>query len=312
MQPTLGVTALLDRQSDRRAKPEHISGLLTEAASRFFVLAGGKPVVNSNEERTVVSLRWFERGQLEDLKLPVEDAIFLGVERTSGGARFAVHTTEHFARHAPGGKDLLHPFVDLRTLASQGAMAHDELGLVGQAAALSNWHANTRCCGRCGGSMSTKDGGWKRRCWSCKHEEFPRMDPVVIMAVTDGERLVLAHEDRFPVKMYSAIAGYVEPGDDIVHAVLRETKEEVGLDVADVRIINAQPWPFEHNLMIGCIARAPGDALKVDSAELEDARWFTREDVKHMKAHTHADGFWIPGEHSIAFTLITEFLEGRT
>lgn len=314
MTPILGASTLLDRQSEKRADREYVESLRQAKDTQFLVLAGGKPVVDANDERTEAKIRWFDRACAEELKLPLADSIFLGVHPVaqggSGAARFALPISEHFARHVPGGAEKLSPFVDLRSLASQGAMSGEELSLVGQAAALSNWHHNTRCCGRCGGSMSSKEGGWKRECWACKHHEFPRMDPVVIMALTDGERLVLAHEERFPAKMYSALGGFVEPGDDFVHAVRREAFEEVGVRVKSVRFVGAQQWPFEHSLLLGCVANVESTDLVVNTKELADARWFSRDDIKLMIDGKHPDALWVPGRHSMAYKLIQDFVEG--
>lgn len=309
MFPTLGATAHYDRLSELRRDRAYMEELVNADTSRFFVLAGGKPIINSNEDRTEASIKWFERDVLQDLGLPFADAILLGSDPDTGHARFALPLTEHLARHAPGADEHFEHIVELRSLASQGVISSDELSLIGQAVALANWHEETRCCGRCGGSMSNRDGGWKRRCWACKNEIFPRVDPVVIMAITDGKRLVLGHEERFPEKMYSTLAGFVEPGDDIAHAVRRETEEEVGLKVGDVRFVGGQPWPFPHSLMIGCIAMAPPEELKINTSEIADARWFTRDDVEAMVSKTHAEGLWTPGKQSMAHALIETFLK---
>jgi len=230
MKPTLGPTDIFDRQSEKRPDKEYLESLVAAESSRFFVLAGDKPVVDSNEDRTKTNIHWFTGPEVSDLGLAISEAMYLGLD-TDGTAKFAVATSEHYARGAPQAREALKTRVEIRSLATQGAMPQSELALVAQAAALGHWHENNRCCGRCGGSMNVKQGGWKRKCWACGYETFPRVDPVVIMAVTDGDHIVLAHEDRFPDKMYSTLAGYVEPGDDIEHAVRRETKEEVGLDV---------------------------------------------------------------------------------
>ncbi len=315
MTPILGASTLLDRQSEKRSDREYIEALRKAKDTLYLVLAGGKPVVDASEDRTEAKIRWFDRAKADELKLPVADSIFLGVERLEEGgvgpARFALPISEHFARAVPGGREQLSPFVDLRSLASQGAMSAEELSLIGQAAALANWHHNTRCCGRCGGSMSSKEGGWKRECWACKHHEFPRMDPVVIMALTDGERLVLAHEERFPAKMYSALGGFVEPGDDFIHAVRREAKEEVGLDVQSVKFVGAQQWPYEHSLLLGCVGQVESGELKINTTELADARWFSRDDIKLMMEGKHPDALWVPGRHSMAYKLIQDFVDGN-
>jgi len=315
MSPILGASTLLDRQSEKRSDREYIEKLRGAQDTRFLVLAGGKPVVDVNEDRSQARIRWFERSTIDELKIPVADSIFLGVDKTGegkkGAARFALPITEHFARHVKGGSEHLNPFVDLRSLASQGNMSPEELSLIGQATALANWHHNTKCCGRCGGSMSSKEGGWKRECWACKHHEFPRMDPVVLMAITDGEKLVLAHEERFPAKMYSVLGGFVEPGDDFIHAVRREAHEEVGVDVQKVSFVGAQQWPFEHSLLLGCVAHVENCELKVNTDEIADARWFSRDDIKLMVEGKHPDALWVPGCHSMAYKLIQDFIEGN-
>ena len=309
MTPTLGPATGLDRASDRRSDRAFMDGLLGADNVRFLVMANGKPVIQSNPARTEAAIRWFSGKQVAEMGLAVQEAIFLGVDPKSGSGHFAVATTEHYARNAPLAKELLTPIVDLRSLAAQGTMATEELALLSQAVSLAHWHENHRCCGRCGGSMSNKDGGWKRRCWACGNEAFPRMDPVVIMAVTDGDRIVLAHEERFPDKMFSTLAGYVEPGDDIIHAVRRETLEEVGLEVTDIELVGSQPWPFPHSLMIGCVAKAPAVELKVNTNEVAEARWFTREEAAQMLAGKHPESLWLPGQQSMANMLVTRFVD---
>jgi NAD+ diphosphatase len=151
-------------------------------------------------------------------------------------------------------------------------------------------------------------GGWKRVCRNCRREEFPRTDPVVIMLVTDGSRCVLGRERHFAERMYSALAGFVEPGEDIEHAVRRETKEEVGLEIGAVRFALSQPWPFPHSLMIGCMAKAEPHPLVVSTAELEAARWFSRGEVQQMLAGEHPEGLSLPGPHAIAHALVNRWL----
>lgn len=312
MKPTLGPTLRLDRQSEKRPDKDAMAAHLEAENARFFVLAGAKPVVDSNAERTAMRIRWFNAAEVAALGLAINEAIFLGIEPGTGEPIFAVATSEHYARGAPQAREVLRNRPEIRSLAASGAMPSDELALVSQAAALGTWHENNRCCGRCGGSMNVKHGGWKRKCWACGYEAFPRVDPVVIMAVTDGERIVLAHEERFPDKMYSTLAGYVEPGDDIEHAVRRETKEEVGLEVAEVRLLGSQPWPFPHSLMLGCIGRAEPVELIVDAAEIEEARWFSKEEARLMLDGNHPDELWLPGPQSMAHQLVRAFLDGET
>jgi NAD+ diphosphatase len=140
---------------------------------------------------------------------------------------------------------------------------------------------------------------------------FPRSDPAVIMAITHSGRLLLGHEHRFPDKFYSVLAGFVEPGDDIETAVRRETMEEAGVVVGAVRYIASQPWPFPHQLMVGCWAEALSDTITLDVAELPEARWVSRDEVTAMLADSHPLGHKVPPPLSIAHTLIRAFAEGK-
>ncbi|MEQ8823514.1 MAG: NAD(+) diphosphatase [Filomicrobium sp.] len=309
MKPTLGPTVTLDRQSEKRPDKEYISQLTEAETSKFFVLAGAKPIVDIADEREGPRIRWFTGAEIDAMGLAVSEAIFLGVDPTNNQAYFTVATSEHYARGAPHAREQLKNRAEIRNLAAQGQMPADELALVSQAAALALWHENNRCCGRCGGSMTFKFGGWKRKCWACGYEAYPRVDPVVIMAVTDGERMVLAHEGRFPDKMYSALAGHVEPGDDVEHAVIRETKEEVGLNVDRVELLGSQPWPFPYSLMLGCIGYAEAKELVVDANEIEHARWFSKDEVQQMLASKHPEELWLPGAQSMAHHVILACLE---
>ena len=311
--PTLAAATLLDRQSQKRNDEAYLAGLLKAAGARFMVLADHKPVIRSNGERTEAGIRWFTRDEIEGFGLPVQDALFLGVERASGDGRFAIAATEHRVRNAPGGLETLRPIVDLRSLAMQGVAPTADLSLMGLAKALAHWHDNTRCCGHCGGTTLVKDGGWKRKCWACGQEHFPRTDPVVIMLIVDkvGDSCLLGHEARFQENMWSTLAGFIEPGEDIEHAVRRETLEEAGIRVGEVRFHSTQPWPFPHSLMIGCVGYAESTALAIDPAEVQEARWFARAEVAEMLGGRHAGGLWVPGKHAIARALITSFVDGE-
>jgi NAD+ diphosphatase len=132
------------------------------------------------------------------------------------------------------------------------------------------------------------------------------------MLVVDGEKdiVLLGHAPRFDEKMYSALAGFIEPGEGIDDAVRRETMEEAGIEVGDVHFHMAQPWPFPHSLMLGCFAQARTTAIKIDAEELTDARWFTRTELTQMLAGKHPDGYWVPGKQAIARTLMEAWAAG--
>jgi NAD+ diphosphatase len=308
--PTLGTTTLLDRQSHKRGDKAYLEDLRRRDDARYLMLADAKPVILSNEARTEAQIRWFSRAELDRLELPVTESLFLGVDRASGAGRFALAYTEHRVRYAPGAMEITRPIVDLRSLAMQGIMSAEDVSLIGQAKALAHWHETSRCCGRCGGVTNVKDGGWRRKCWACGHEQFPRTDPVVIMLIVKGDRCILGHEARFSKdpKMYSTLAGFIEPGEDIEHAVRRETREEIGIEVGDVRFHSSQPWAFPHSLMLGCIAEAVTTEIKIDPAEIEEARWFDRAEVVQMYEGRHPGQLWVPGRQAIARALISAFI----
>ncbi len=310
MKPTLGASTLLDRLSHKRCDPDFLASLQLAAEARFVVLIGLKPVIVSNEARNEAAIRWFTPADLRRLELSDQDVLFLGVDRQSGAGHFALSLTEHRASLVRGATEHLRPLVDLRTIATQGIMSESEVALIGKAKSLAAWHDTARCCGHCGGVTTVKDGGWKRKCWACGHQFFPRIDPVVIMLVSDGERCVLAHEPHFPEGMFSTIAGFIEPGEDVDHAVRREAFEELGVDVGEVRYLTTQPWPFPHSLMIGCVAFTQSGPLKTDPAEIAEARWFDRDDCRTLLAGAHPEGLWVPGRQAIAHSLIKAFVGG--
>jgi NAD+ diphosphatase len=316
MTPTLGTTTLLDRQGLKRSDEAYLAALLVRADAKFLVLADQKPVIRSNKDRTEVSIRWLTRADLDvaGLVFTPEETLFLGVDRQSGIPHFAIGVTEHRTSHAPGALTHLRPIVDLRSLAMQGVMSPEDLSLIGQAKALIQWHENGRCCGRCGGTTLVKDGGWRRKCWACGLEHFPRTDPVVIMLIVDkgGGRCLLGHEGRFAKepRMYSTLAGFIEPGEDIAHAVQREVQEEAGINVGEVKFHSTQPWPFPHSLMIGCIGYATTTDIIINPDEIEEARWFSREETAQMLAGKHPQKWWVPGKQAIACALITSFVRG--
>lgn len=305
----IGAATLLDRHGQRRADTAWLGSLLAGPDAGVLVLADGRAVIDGDAARSVARIRWMRPGHVADLGLCLDEAIFLGTDRETGTGRFALHVAEHAAAPLATAGGPLHPAVDARSLAVQGVISHAELALISEARSVTAWCEATRCCGRCGARMRPRDGGWRRQCTACGTVQFPRVDPVVIMLVTDGERAVLSHEPRFPEGMLSTIAGYIEPGEDIEHAVARETQEELGVMVTEVRYQATQPWPFPHSLMIGCIARAAPADLVVDPGEIAFARWFSREEVRRILTRTHPEGYWVPGPTAIAHWLIRDWAE---
>lgn len=306
-QPAIGPERLLNRMAEKRNDAAWIAARLAEPESRFILFADLSLAVDSDAGRTQTAIRWHTGEQIAALGADPGDAIFLGCDDKRAIFAIAFSTAQMAA--APGGPEALKPLVDLRTLAMQGALPPEDLSLAGGARALAAWHATNRCCGRCGAHTRPKDAGWRRRCWSCGQESYPRADPAIIVLVTDGERCLLGHHKRYAHKFYSTLAGFVEPGEDIEACVRREMKEETGVEIGEVRYLASQPWPFPHLLMVGCWARAITTELTLDEEELWDARWFSRDEVMEMMDERHGQGFTVPGPHSIAHSLIRSFVE---
>ncbi|HEY3912806.1 MAG TPA: NAD(+) diphosphatase [Stellaceae bacterium] len=199
-------------------------------------------------------------------------------------------------------------FADLRQLG--GRLDQREAALLALARAMLYWHARHRFCGLCGSPTRSEEAGHMRRCTdpACNTMHFPRTDPAVIMLVTEGERALMGRSRHFPPGMYSALAGFVEPGESLEEAVAREVREETGIEVGAVDYHSSQPWPFPANIMLGFHAEALTSEITVDLGELEDARWVERG---WLLAHQDDDSFRLPRRDSIARRLVEDWLHGR-
>jgi NAD+ diphosphatase len=186
----------------------------------------------------------------------------------------------------------------------------DEAAMAVHAVALAEWHRSHRFCPRCGGTLQASQAGHLLVCVQCGAQQFPRTDPAVIMLVTDGEdRCLLGRQAVWPEGRYSTLAGFVEPGESLESAVAREVEEEVGVtvDPADVAYFGNQPWPFPASLMVGFFARAGSTEINVDGAEISDARWFTRE---QMRQEAEEGTLVLPGGVSISRSLVETWYGG--
>ncbi|MFN9634991.1 MAG: NAD(+) diphosphatase [Erythrobacteraceae bacterium] len=238
-------------------------------------------------------------GSLADVA-PEAELVFLGL--MDGKA--------HFAPVPPAGADGPAYAMPSAWQVMQ-LLSPPDLAIYGGARSLVDWHARHRFCARCGAPTKLVKGGWQRHCDGCGADHFPRTDPVTIMLVEHEDSLLLGRQPRFPPKMYSALAGFVEPGETIEEAVAREIHEEAGVRVRDVRYIASQPWPFPSQLMIGCTSVADDPELTIDTTELEDARWFTRAELEEARAAGEAgtELLYFPRPFAIAHHLIAWWLD---
>ena len=293
---TNGVIAFAGAQLDRadaiRNDPAQLAALMDWRA-RLLRLDGLLPVVTPDN-----TLEW---GTLADAD-PASELVFLGL--LGGKGCFAeVHPTL-IGSVAPPNPALW------RALAT---LEHDDLAIYGTARSLIDWHARHRFCARCGQPTRLTKGGWQRACAGCKAEHFPRVDPVTIMLVEHDGNLLLGRQAMWPKGRFSALAGFMEPGESVEETVAREVFEEAGVRVRDVSYVASQPWPFPSQLMIGCHAHADSAELTIDANEIEEARWFTRDEVAEaMAAGARGEegaAFIAPPPHAVAHHLLKWWLE---
>lgn len=199
-------------------------------------------------------------------------------------------------------------FADLRQALMLLTPVEGELAAM--AKALVEWHRSHAFCAACGAASLPEAAGWHRRCPACNTQHFPRTDPVVIMLVTSGNRALMGRSPGWPEKMYSCLAGFVEPGETMEAAVRREVAEETGVPCGAVAYVASQPWPFPASLMLACTAEALAEDITLDPAELEDAFWISREDLAEVFAGRH-DRMRPPRQGAIAQFLMANWLAGR-
>ncbi|MBO9505505.1 NAD(+) diphosphatase [Qipengyuania flava] len=276
----------LDRADHVRADPDRLAGYMNWKA-RVLALDGLMPSLDDTNR-----LAW---GTLADVP---EDAelCFLGLDE--GKACFAA---------VPPRGDATPRMANPQLWSLMATLQPDDLALYGGARSLTDWHARHRFCAQCGGDTKLAKGGWQRDCSNCGASHFPRTDPVTIMLVEHEGRLMLGRGLGWPEGRFSALAGFVEPGESIEEGVAREVLEEAGVRVRDVTYVASQPWPFPSQLMIGCHSHADSDELTIDETEMAEINFYTRDEVQAALA---GDGpFVAPPPHAIAHYLMQWWIE---
>ena len=214
---------------------------------------------------------------------------------------FLADGTAWFAERAEENATLL----PLRGLMLSGQVLPETLSLLAQARSLVHWHETHGFCAKCGAASAMQDGGYRRRCNACGADHFPRTDPVVIIAVTWNGHILMGRQTSWPDGMYSTLAGFMEPGETIEDAARREVWEESGIRVGPVAYVQCQPWPFPSSLMIGLMGEALTHDIRIDTNELQDARWFSFAEARQMLHRTHPQGLTASSPYAIAHHLVT-------
>ena len=279
------VGAGLDRADQLRLDEARLAALMVHAEARLLAFEGLDPVLDDDG-----ALVWHPPNG--------DECIFLGLD--GDAPLFAP-----LVRSPPLGQ---RAWGVLRLVAG---MRPRDAAIWGAARSLNEWHNRHLFCGLCGAATEAFRAGWGRRCTGCGVEHFPRVDPVAIMLAEHDGRVLLARQPQYPPGRYSALAGFVEPGESIEEAVARELMEEAGVAASDVRYVASQPWPFPGSLMIACLAHAESDTLTLDLTELEDAIWVDRAGVEAALAGDPAAPFQAPPPFAIAHTLLLRWLETK-
>jgi NAD+ diphosphatase len=296
----------LDRASDRRTKPEWIAQQLASSESLGIAMWNGRPFVEpapTAENPTGLQIAYLPAKLVGELAGGPERLLFMGLWKET--AVFAVDL-EDVADPGEGPLQGFGKFEDLRGVALR--LPPNDAAIVATAKQMFEWRRRHPHCAVCGQRSEAMDGGWKRKCPSCETEHFPRTDPVVIMLPFHGDRCLLGRQEAWPKGMFSALAGFLEPGESIEEACARELNEEAGLRACKVRYHSTQPWPYPSSLMIGLIAEVEDDEGVADQAELSEIRWFTRAEARDLLAGK-LDGVGAPGKLAIAHQLIKAWVE---
>ncbi len=289
--PVTGLTGSnLDRADHLRRDAGAMVALRSRPDARWLVLDDLKPALTGDERPDIF---WAHRSDVPHSAL----SVFLGLDGEA--PRFAAATS---------AADLIADFgaqvVDARAAAS--LLPNDRAAIIAHARSLLDWHQRHQFCAVCGGKTALAKAGYARTCEICSAEHFPRTDPVVIMLAIKGDHALVGRQPRFPKGFFSALAGFVEPGESVEEAVARELFEEAGIRVGRVRYLASQPWPFPSSLMIACFAEARGFEITLDDDELEEARWVTKDEVRAALA---GNGEWLaPPAMAIAHTLLAAWV----
>ncbi|MEM7493189.1 MAG: NAD(+) diphosphatase [Pseudomonadota bacterium] len=290
----------IDRAAHHRTDEAWLEAAFTGDTALVFLMQKGQPLVAADGQ----SLVWLgsEVARLQ----PQAERVFLGVDKAENPI-FAVNMREGF-RLDGSLIEGTGEFSDMRGAA--GMLSPMQSNLAATARSILEWHRSHRFCSKCGDESEVAEAGWKRVCRSCGAEHFPRTDPVAIMLATHGDMCLLGRQAAWPAGFWSALAGFVEPGETLEQAAARELEEEAGIkaDPANAEYLFCQPWPFPSSLMVGILIEAETTEIFVEQDELEAARWITREEARQVLAGDHPE-IYAPPPMAVAHHILKVWAE---
>ena len=279
--------------------PSCLSAALDNETTKYLAVVGDTILMRVIDEDTQL---FFSSREIEDFQPDIVNAIMPGKIGEQSVVAVPVHIKE---------EDIRSPFLtmDARALLYSSSLSQKDAGAVGMAFSLLHWHKTNQFCGRCGMASRSQLGGMRRDCNNCNVQIFPRTDPVVIMLAVKDNKCLLGRSPNFPPNWYSCLAGFIEPGETFEQGVRRETFEESAIEIGRVKYFASQPWPFPHSLMIGAYCEALSEEIRFDGEELEDCRWFEREEILAMEERRHSQELRVPPKKSIASLIIDNWME---
>ncbi len=289
---------VIDRAGNRRKDPEFVAAILSDPGTRIVPLRAGRHLVEQSAAATRALFPSRAAAPALASTLDTRPWALLGLARQTPIVAVDLGESDEvdFDPDTLGGT-----FAELRAVAPM--LARDEAATLIHARGLINWRRRQLFCGVCGAPCQPIEAGNVMQCSACATHHFPRTDPAVIMLVRNRDRVLLARSTRFPGRMFSVLAGFVEPGESLEGAVAREVREECGVHLTNIAYHSSQPWPFPASIMLGFTAETTDDDITIDDDEIVEARWFTRADI----ADRDNRDFSIPPRFSIARALIEDW-----
>lgn len=290
----------IDRAAHHRTDQAWLETAMQSENVLVFLMQKGLPLIAPDGKNLV----WLgpETTRLQ----PQAEHVFLGKDK-AGNPIFAINMAERFKLEG----SLIEgtgEFTDMR--AAAGGLSPMQGNLAATARSILEWHRSHRFCSKCGHESDVTEAGWKRTCPNCGAEHFPRTDPVAIMLATHGDKCLLGRNANWPAGFFSALAGFVEPGETFEQAATRELEEEAGIKAnpANAEYLFCQPWPFPSSMMVGILVEANTTEISVEQDELEEARWITREEARQVLAGTHPE-IYAPPAMAIAHHILKVWAE---